>query len=177
MTNYFERFNIPTGFDLDLQQLSKRYRELQQQYHPDKAAAGESKLSASEAIKLSSLVNDAYHTLASPDTRAAYLLTTAGQDARIDQSIGDLHFLDQALDLREQLDDADSDAELQSLTQAVNQWIDALSGEFKREFAEKSWSNACETARKMSFMVKVKADVQAAFDKLDDIDDLDTDLF
>lgn len=177
MTNYFELFNIDADFDVNLEKLSKQYRSLQQQYHPDKIASGDSELSEADALKLSSLVNDAYHTLASPDTRAAYLLSSAGQDARIDQSISDLTFLDQALELREQLDDADSEPELQSLKMEVSQWIEALSGEFKREFAEQDWDEACDTARKISFMVKVKADVQATFDKFDDIDDLDADLF
>lgn len=40
--NYFELFDFPVSFDLDTGELSRRYRLLQQQFHPDRfASSGE----------------------------------------------------------------------------------------------------------------------------------------
>lgn len=172
MQNYFQLFDLPESFSIDTDKLQQQYRDLLQQYHPDT-----SDLAEQDAIKQSSQINIAYHALLSPDTRACYLLSLNDQDAQLTHSIGDLTFLAQALELREELDEADDEITLDNLKKDASQWIMALENEFTSEFEQTDWQEACETARKISFMVKLKADIQAAFDRFDDIDDLDAALF
>ena len=37
--NYFEIFQLPVAFDLDVDELATRYRQLQASVHPDKFAS------------------------------------------------------------------------------------------------------------------------------------------
>ncbi|MCY3564730.1 MAG: Fe-S protein assembly co-chaperone HscB, partial [Gammaproteobacteria bacterium] len=67
--NYFSQFELPVGYDIDLDRLNGQFRELQTIVHPDRyAAAGDEQ--RLRAIKLSSYLNEAYETLKSPLRRA-----------------------------------------------------------------------------------------------------------
>lgn len=164
--NHFELFGLPQQFDIDVETLATRARQLQQQYHPDQGDFDQA-----EALRLSTLVNQAQDTLRLPDRRAAYLLGLQRQDHGLEQSIGDLDFLQSALELREQLDEASSDIELSSLRLEVNQWIDALSREFQIDLDDEDWIEARDTARKLAFMQRVLSDVDRAEDRFDDLED------
>ncbi len=107
--NHFELFNLPVVLDINLDVLKAEFLKLQQQYHPDKAEDKD------QALIKSSEINQAYKALLNVDSRAAYLLSLKKQDYHLDQSIGDFEFLQSALEIREQLDEAHSADDLQSL--------------------------------------------------------------
>lgn len=164
--NFFEFFGLTTDPTLDQTLLATRYRERQQQYHPDR-----SEFDAAEALKMSTLVNQAYDTLRLPDRRAAHVLALNGQAHGLEQSIHDMDFLQNALELREQLDDVCSAPELVSLRLELQQWLDALCAEFRIDWQEQEWSEARDTARKLAFIQKVMADLDRIEDRFDDLDD------
>ncbi len=172
--NYFELFGLLPAFDLDLAGLTTQYRTLQRQYHPDQLqhAASTAPLATQTAIN-SAAVNDAYETLRIPAKRAAYLLDLKGQAIKLDQSIGDLDFLQNALEVREQLDEADSPEILESLRSEISQWLDALSNEFKIDYTEQDWPEARDTCRKLAFMQRILNDIDKAEDQFDELDDFD----
>ena len=69
MMNYFELFDLPSLFELDVNALRLKYLELQRIVHPDKFA------NASErerllAVQKTAQINDGYSMLKSPITRA-----------------------------------------------------------------------------------------------------------
>lgn len=161
---YFKLFGLEPSFELDLNQLKSTYRQLQQQHHPDLAA------SQSEAVIKSSQINHAYSTLSQADSRAAYLLQLRQQDGGLDQSIGDLDFLQHALELREQLEEAENSEQLATLRIEIKQWIESLSREFKIDYLEEDWSEARDTTRKLRFMQRILNDVDKAEDRFDDLD-------
>lgn len=170
--NHFDLFELPVQFEIDADTLVSRYRELQQRYHPD-----QNSFDSQEALRLSTLVNQAYDTLRFVDRRAAYLLGLHRQAGGLEQSIGDTDFLQHALELREQLDEAESGIALASLRMEVQQWLDALSREFVLDLEDEDWLEARDTARKLAFMQRVLADIDRAEDRFDDFDtDLDDDL-
>jgi molecular chaperone HscB len=164
--NFFEFFGLKTEPVLDQAVLAARYRERQQQYHPD--AGG---FDAAEALKLSTLVNQAYDTLRLPDRRAAHLLSLHGQANGLEQSIHDMDFLQNAIELREQLDEVESPIELISLRLELQQWLDALSAEFQIDWDDQDWPEARDTARKLAFIQKVLGDLDRIEDRFDDLDD------
>lgn len=167
--NHFERFNLPVALDLSLATLKSEFLKLQQQYHPDKAE------DKNQALIQSSDINQAYKTLSNIDSRAAYLLALKKQDHHLDQSINDFEFLQSALEIREQLDDAQSSDELRSLKQEVQQWIDGLTREFSIDYYDEDWAEARDVVRKLRFFVKVMADIDKAEDQLLDDDHFDLD--
>lgn len=167
--SHFELFNLPEALDIDLATLKTNFLKLQQQYHPDKAEDKD------QALIKSSEINQAYKALSNVDSRAAYLLALKKQDHHLDQSISDFEFLQSALEIREQLDEARSSEELNSLKNEVNQWIGGLVREFKIDYVDEDWAEARDTVRKLRFFQKVMNDIEKAEDRLLDDEDFDLD--
>lgn len=164
--NHFELFELEPALDIDLTQLKAKFLKLQQQYHPDN-----NQDQIEQAIAKSSQVNQAYDALKKIDSRAAYLLQLQKQDGGLEQSIHDFEFLQSALELREQLDEATSSEQLQGLRTEVEQWVNALIKEFQIDYAEQEWSEARDTVRKLRFFRHVLMDIDKAEEKLFDDDD------
>ncbi|WP_173910939.1 Fe-S protein assembly co-chaperone HscB [Acinetobacter sp. Marseille-Q1618] len=167
--SHFELFDLPEALDIDLATLKSNFLNLQQQYHPDKAEDKD------HALIKSSEINQAYKVLSNVDSRAAYLLSLQKQDHHLDQSINDFEFLQSALEIREQLDEAQNVEELYSLKNEVQQWIDGLVREFKIDYADEDWADARDTVRKLRFFQKVMNDIDKAEDRLLDDEDFDLD--
>lgn len=167
--NHFELFDLPVALDIDLAALKSQFLKLQQQYHPDKATDKE------QALIQSSEINQAYKVLSAVDSRAAYLLGLKKQDHHLDQSIHDFEFLQSALEIREQLDEAQDSTQLQTLKDEVKQWIDGLIREFKIDYQDEDWSEARDTVRKLRFFQRVMNDIEKAEDQLLDDDSFDLD--
>jgi len=167
--SHFELFNLPQALDIDLANLKAQFLKLQQQYHPDKAE------DKNQALIKSSEINQAFKILSNVDSRAAYLLTLKKQDHHLDQSINDFEFLQSALEIREQLDEASNSEQLLSLKKEVQQWIDGLVREFKIDYIDEDWAEARDTVRKLRFFQKVMNDIDRAEDQLLDDEDFDLD--
>ena len=100
---HFELFELPISFDVDLQDLSQRYRELQRVVHPDKfvnASDRERRLSVENAAA----INEAYQIIKSPQRRARYMLElqSVSFDDEKDMAL-DPAFLMEQIELREAL--------------------------------------------------------------------------
>jgi molecular chaperone HscB len=167
--NHFELFNLPVALDIDLAALKSEFLKLQQQYHPDKAEDKD------QAMIKSSEINQAYKVLQNVDSRAGYLLSLKKQDHHLDQSISDFEFLQSALEIREQLDEARDTEQLNALKGEVNQWIDGLVREFKIDYDDEDWAEARDTVRKLRFFQKVMNDILKAEDRILDDEDFDLD--
>lgn len=167
--NHFELFNLPVALDIDLAILKSEFLKLQQQYHPDKTEDKD------QAMIKSSEINQAYKVLSNVDSRAGYLLALKKQDHHLDQSISDFEFLQSALEIREQLDEARDTDQLNSLKREVNQWIEGLVREFKIDYDEQDWAEARDTVRKLRFFQKVMNDILKAEDRILDDEDFDLD--
>ncbi|MDZ7904215.1 MAG: Fe-S protein assembly co-chaperone HscB [Rheinheimera sp.] len=97
--NYFQLFQVPAQFDLDLTELGTRYLELQRNFHPDNFAAG-SERDRLLAVQQAANINDAYHSLKQPLLRAEHLLALRGVKISHEQrSFTDTHFLMQQMEL------------------------------------------------------------------------------
>ena len=72
--NYFELFNLPEKFQLDLEMLQENYRAIQKEIHPDRFATSSENEKVQSMIK-STQANDAFQTLKSPIKRAKYILS------------------------------------------------------------------------------------------------------
>jgi len=101
--NYFELFELPVTFDIDLNVLTQRYRELQHAVHPDKFANATDR-ERMLAVQQTSLINEAHTSLKDPLLRARYMLSLAGVDITNEpETVMDTEFLMQQMELREQL--------------------------------------------------------------------------
>lgn len=166
--NYFELFELPISLDIDQTQLKANFLKCQQQHHPDKSVNKE------EALIRSSEINQAYKTLNILDSRAAYLLTLVQQDQDLEQSIHDLDFLQDALELREAIEEAQTASELKILKDQIHSSTQQLVETFKSQYNQQQWHEARDIVRKLKFYQRVLNDIDQAEDRLfDDNFDLD----
>ena len=75
--NYFELFEIPQAFAIDVVAIDKKYLELQRKFHPDRFI-GKPENERIEAAQKSADVNEGYRILKDSLLRAQYLLKLNG---------------------------------------------------------------------------------------------------
>ena len=157
--NYFELFELPVQFTLDLAQLGARYRQLQGELHPDRYASA-SDHEQRVAVQYSALVNEAYATLRKPLGRALYLLELAGMSQQeISSQQIDGGFLIEQMELREKLESMDGlvdpDTVLEHLVAEINADIKVHQGEFAAAYTAKDLAVAAAACVKMQYLEKL----------------------
>jgi molecular chaperone HscB len=173
--NYFELFNIPISFDVDLLLLPKTYQQLQRLTHPDKFASG-SEQDKLVAIQKNAQVNDAYSVLKSPLSRAEYLLSLRGIDLKHEQqTIKDTAFLMQQMEWREELAElterTDPLVALESLEDEINQTIKSDLTKLRDLLASDDTmaeQNAANIIRQLKFSYKMLSEIALKEDVLSD---------
>jgi molecular chaperone HscB len=162
--SYFELFELPASYRVDAEQLSSRYRNLQQALHPDRYASG-SPQEQRLAVQYSSLVNEAYTTLRDPLRRALYLLAEAGIDeAEVARQQVDGGFLIQQMELREKLESfhdlLDPDTVLSHLLDEIETDIRALQTTLGEALDAGKLDDAAVTVVKMQYLDKLHSEAQ-----------------
>jgi len=164
--DYFSLFGLPARYDLDASALDAAYRRLQSTVHPDRhAAAGEAQRRL--ALQASARVNEAYRTLKNSVDRAQYLLKMHGVDALAEtDTVLPQDFLEYQLERREAIDEARlaHDAQrLDALLADVRGEVDELTHVLADELRDsRALEAARSTVRKLKFLSKVAADIDAA---------------
>ena len=168
--NHFQLFNLPIAFSVDLATLESNYRKIQSESHPDRfvAATNAEKI---QSMQTATLANEAYLTLKSAGLRAAYLLGLQGIVA-IDEKNNQMpaDFLMQQIEWREAVEDAENAhnvAALENLLTEIDNAGKNLQESLKNQFQNNHLSEATESARKLIFMDKVRADILKSIEKLD----------
>jgi len=162
--NYFELFAIPESFELDLEQLTARYRDLQTEWHPDQfAGAGEQE--RLKAVQMSSYLNQAFDTLKAPLSRAGYLLTLHGFDTeKVTQQDLGMNLLMEQMQLRETLEDLPSDESaldaLEALRIEVGEKIKRCQDKFASEYEADLLLEAKKSFHELQFLVKLRKEIE-----------------
>lgn len=162
-STYFELFGLADSFQLDLDQLDERYRELQRRVHPDRfvnATDSERRLSMQHAAK----INEGYRTLKDPLRRGYYLLEQDGYDSsRQPHTTSDSGFLMEQMRLREALDSiraaSDPFASLSLLMDRIEADLAGLIAELGLELENNRRDNleaAADILMKMQFFSRLK---------------------
>ncbi|MCG7489894.1 MULTISPECIES: co-chaperone HscB [Vibrio] len=168
--NYFELFGLPSQFQLDGSLLSSQFRELQKRFHPDNFATA-SERDRLMAVQKASEINDAYHVLKSPLSRAEYILAENGIDIRDEQqTMSDPMFLMEQMELREKLEDIPSQPEPEAalfdfdaeVSKTHKQYLQAV----ELELNAGQWTQAADTVRKIKFIAKLKNEIELVEEKL-----------
>lgn len=158
---FFEIFQLPETYDLDVELLSSRYLELQKRIHPDNFS------SASDSEKRRSLqwathVNEAYTKLKSPLQRAIYMLGLRGLSIEHNPQL-DPAFLMSQIELREELEEIGEDssgdtdvavARLDKFKATIQKTLKNFEAVFAEHF-DADLAQAEQTTYKMQFMNKL----------------------
>jgi molecular chaperone HscB len=173
--NYFQLFNLPAKFDLDVTELGSRYLQLQRRFHPDQHSAG-SERDRLLAVQQTANINDAYHSLKQPLLRAEHLLALRGLKISHEQrSFTDPMFLMQQMELREQLAEIDQsddpDAVIDSIERQLQlqkkALLQQLAAALEAENAEQDHV-AADLIRKLKFFFKLQHELELIEQQLQD---------
>lgn len=171
--NHFELFGFPVSFDIDLQQLSERYRELQRALHPDRFANAtdrERRLSVQHAAQ----VNEAFQTLKSPLQRARYLLQIKGVafDDEKETHLDPLFLMEQ-MELREALAEVkhkvDALGGLAAIMRDIKSRQQAMETQLQQllsDDTDASRAEAKQVVQKMQFLVRVQEEAEECEEEL-----------
>ena len=169
--NYFELFGLKPTFNLDLAALESNYRKIQSESHPDRfvTASGAEKL---QSMQTATLANEAYQTLKSPANRAKYLLELQGINAIAETNTAmPADFLMQQMEWRENLEDAKSEKNIESLENLLAELrIEAKTLQLDLGDlldTKKDYNTATEATRKLIFIDKVCADINKAIEQIE----------
>jgi molecular chaperone HscB len=163
--NFFEIFSLPASYQVDLAELDAGYRQLQAQVHPDRFAGG-SEQDKLQAIKATSLLNEAYSTLKSPQKRAAYLLSLAGIDVeQVDQADLSPALLMEQIELREQLEELPRDeaalGQLEQLRSGISERRETSQQQFATALESGQLSQAKKSYYEMQYFAKLAMEIDS----------------
>ena len=173
--NYFQLFGIEAKFSVDLTELSATYQALQKTVHPDRFAHS----SAQEqllAVQKSAQINDAYQTIKLPIARGEYLLKLRDTQLPSEQeTVGDVSFLMEQMELREMLADISDASDSDAALFAAQETLDVQSQHLWQQFEQlilidekESNEKAGELLRKLKFYQKLQIELERIEDSLFD---------
>lgn len=170
--NYFDLLGLPVGFDVDLERLTERYRELQRVVHPDRHASGTEK-ERRLAMQGATLLNEALETLQDPLLRARYLLRLQGGEPGPagGRPIAP-EFLMEQMELREELAGLrhrpDPLAAAGELIVRVGHCVEELVGRLGGRFAQGDLPTAAELVRELQFLRRLQVEAENLEAELED---------
>lgn len=135
-STYFDLLGLEKSFELDVDVLTKKYKDLQRILHPDKFSQ-KSEREKFYSAEQSSLVNLAYTSLLKPLSRGLYMLSMHGETLNEGTQCEDVEFLMKILETNEDLDEVTNTESLRMIehlnTRNINQCYEILSEAFRQE--------------------------------------------
>lgn len=154
--NHFERLNLAASFDQPLEAIDRQYFGLQSTFHPDRFA-GKSAREKAISMNYASSINEAYRVLKSPLNRAEHLLVISGQALPGDDggTISDPELLIEAMERREELEQAESGPAVSAIVEAVRADIDACEGDLSAAFTVGDHEAAVAATLRLRYLTKI----------------------
>jgi molecular chaperone HscB len=163
----FELFQLPEQFAQDRAQLDARWKNLQREAHPDKFAA-QGAAAQRLAMQWSVRINEAYQRLKDPVKRAAYLCQLHNAPVNAENNTAmPVDFLMQQIELREQLEDAQSLEDIDEIGLQTNEYVhkQLLKLEHLLDL-HKDYLAAAQAVRALMFMARFAQDIEARYEVL-----------
>ncbi len=163
-SNDFELFNLPVTFAQDRTAVDARWKDLQREAHPDKFAA-QGAAAQRIAMQWSVRINEAYQRLKDPVKRAAYLCELHGTPINAETNTAmPAAFLMQQMELREALDDADNEQNLDEISQqSKHLLLNQLSKLEQLIDANHDYPQAAQAVRALMFIERFSQDIEARY--------------
>jgi molecular chaperone HscB len=161
----FALFRIPEQFVQDRATLDTRWKELQREAHPDKFAA-QGAAAQRIAMQWSVRINEAYQRLKDPVQRAAYLCELHGAPINAENNTAmPAAFLMQQIELREALEEAKSEENLDEISQQAAEILREQLLKAERLIDQsKDYPAAAQAVRALLFIQKFQADIERRFE-------------
>lgn len=160
--DYFTLLGVPETFQIDPEELRRRYLALSRHAHPDFCAQDGEEVQKLH-LQVSSALNEAYQTLREPASRAAYLLQRlGGKSMAEDKSVPD-GFLGTMMMMQEELEEArrtDNPAECSRLGAVLQTQHDGLLRRIGELFEQYQQAVSCRAVTR-DLMAEIRKQVNA----------------
>jgi len=158
--NYFELFGLPVAFDVDPARLRAELRRLQASFHPDRHVNGSDR-ERRMSVQVASWINQAHETLQDPVKRSRYLLEISGAGSADESATtSDTGFLMEQMELREEIEACQADADglqrSQQVARHLQQRAEQLAHEFVDSFGAGDLATATQISHKMQFIQRIQ---------------------
>lgn len=156
---YFDILHIKQGFEVEDEDLTTKYRQLQNVLHPDRFSvknAEERKISE----QYSALVNKAYSTLHQPLARGLYILHLHGINLHEDTRETDPQFLAEIMETNEELAEAQHPHDVRRLENANKSVMDKLTKDVAKAFRAGDIDAAKQVLLKMKYYSSIAARIK-----------------
>lgn len=168
--NYFELFGLSETFEVDLEDLQKRWKTRAAQVHPDRYVSG-SPAEKRVAMQWSAEINEGYRVLKDPVSRARYICEINGHPVsdRPGSKL-DAAFLEQQMRWREALEDiresatpsSQSSVQLETLGVEVEQARVQCVEQVSRMIQAQCWPQADAALQQWMFVDKFSQEISRA---------------
>lgn len=115
--NYFELFDLPISFQINLQELKGKFYSLSRKYHPD-FVAQENENEKNTALEISSQINKAYKTFQQPEETIKYVLHLKGLLEEEEKYQLSSDFLMDMMELNENVEEAKSNGVVETINKS-----------------------------------------------------------
>lgn len=167
-TDDFTLFGLATAFTQDRAALDARWKAMQSEVHPDRFVS-EGAAAQRVAMQWAVRVNEAYQRLKDPLKRASYLCELKGAPIQAESNTAmPAEFLLRQMEWREALDEARTDADLESLRHAVAAQRRSTLDDIESLLdVEHNFAAAAQQVRALMFVERFSDEVERKQDTLD----------
>lgn len=165
--DFFKLLQVEPRFEVNSSELSRKFRTLQSQVHPDKIAGKGDDREKENSIDWSTLLNKAYKTLSAPLPRGEYMLRNHLPDKDEEgKTIRSQAFLSDMMEKNEEVDEADTKTELEKLLDVTDADINKMLEELRTAFDNKDFHNAKDILEKMKFLYSLKNGIKLKLESM-----------
>jgi molecular chaperone HscB len=155
--NFFEIFNLPVLFNIDIDMLNHQYRTLQKTIHPDRfvnATDAEKK----QSLQKSTQINDAYQVLKDPIKRASHIINL---HQVFKENTLPPDFLMQQMEWEEELETINDLEQIQLFSDKIEEEKKILMELLAMDLDEKKdWESATNVIGKLKFITNLFLRIQ-----------------
>ena len=161
-TDHFSLFGLAPGFNIDVDELERRYFRLQRRFHPDRFAT-KSAREQTFSLHHATNINHAYEVLKEPLSRAKCLLVMRGVGEAEDEEaiIDDPELLAEAMERREALSAAGSPSEADDIAEAAATDVASCLAALSEAFARDDLAAAWRLTLRLTYLDKLVAETRA----------------
>lgn len=151
--NHFENFSLTVSFNIDKQELERKYLEFQQKFHPDNSDSAD--------IAKSISINESYAVLKNPIKRASYILQLNGINLENDSEAlkPDMETLEEIMELQEKVSEIKED-EIRPLKKHLHSQIKELLEKVALEFNNKNLQSSAQILIRAKYFDKTLRDLK-----------------
>lgn len=154
-TTDYELFGLEPNFVVDLEQVEKAYKDLQLKLHPDKHAQASGQQRNLVEVH-SARVNKAVATMRSPLKRAVYWMELNGFPVlQEEQRIDDMSTMTEVMEISEEVDEAESQAEIDALLESTKGKITVVETELDCALNGKNWDTARRLVERLKMLTRL----------------------